>query len=167
MKVFVASLMLLISTFSWASEERVFLQDKPADCMSAIESALTKRGWKISYIDKSRVTASTYRSGKAIAARIDIFYREGGFYYTAEAKRSVSNTNGFTPFSQVDADMPEAWVEDLKEDTKLCQISDSSAPVKEGKDVRSRLEELNNLRKEGLISDDEYKDLRKKILESI
>lgn len=114
--------------------------------------------------------ASIYGKGRRVAAEIRIFYKEGDFYYTGEATKKVSNVTGPNQFTEreVNTNIPETWVKNLKRDTiNSCQSSSSSPSTGEEKDVKRRLEELQNLHKEGFISDDEYKELRKNILESI
>ena len=154
MKIFTTSIMLLISTLSWAAEERIFIADKSLDCMPSIEAALIRRKWNISFIDQSSVKADVHSKGRGVAGKIHIFYKDGSFYYTGEGKRKNKKT---------DVGLPEVWVENLKKDVGACQVNGSSVK----KDAKTRLEELQKLHKDGVISDHEYQELRKKVLESI
>lgn len=168
--VFVLSAMAMVA---YAGEEGVFIEDKPASCLPAVEAAMLSRRWEIQSKTNSAISASIHSKGRGVKAQLTVYFKDSVFYYRGEATRKVISGEWYESEEEIVAsDIPENWLQNLRSDTLvLCARSGHDQPqdnrAENRKTPQERLQTVQTLLDQGLISEEEYQQVRQDILESI
>jgi len=192
MKILLTMILILLTSSLLHAEEGLFLDSMMVGEIPAIERALIGRKWKVVQKSETRISAEM---GRKTRTEITIFYKDGGFYYSVTKarrvpirticggrckpafdigtnlqRRGVSSTA--YKWMELRGGIPERWLEYLRSDTLLSRpllrpLLRPSSSERTNESIKSRLEKIDSLHKEGIIADDEYENLRMEILRSI
>lgn len=162
---------LLLLSLPCPADEGVLLRDKPQLCIQAVQDAFLSRRWKIISQSDTAITANIHSRGRGVDATLSVSYRDNNFYYNGTATREVYSSDWVDIDDGPDkqpSKIPENWIINLQRDATLfCSKIQSRNPAAETDSPEDRLLKLQQLREKGLISEQEYQQLRQKILEDI
>ena len=112
------ALTTLLTSLACAEEGKIFLPDQPWKSHNAIVKALEFRHWEIYQNDNEGIRAKVRSGGRQTSADIHIFHRDDQFYYTATATKTKRRSTGGGRFTEieVEAEVPEFWIQNLRDD---------------------------------------------------
>lgn len=188
------TVLLLLAATSALAAEGVLVSDIPQGLstpavLEKTQRVLVQRKWTVLRTDDTSVDAR--RKDKSNDCSLTVFVSDGALKYRGAAKVSQAWGAGKdAKMVTVDGDIPDDWIEDLESDIKLSLTvavpqgrpasetrsnantgtergSTAGTAVKPRSDgsTRDKLKELEALRKDGLISEPEYQQMRKAVLD--
>ncbi|VUD64961.1 hypothetical protein TDB9533_03444 [Thalassocella blandensis] len=109
---------LLFNQQTYASDEKIFLANQSFEIRSAIIKALEIRQWQVYVNTEAAIKAKVHSNGRRTTADITIYHRDGNIYYTAVARKMQRISMGVGKFRhvEVDTEVPEFWINNLRQD---------------------------------------------------
>ncbi len=137
--------------------------------LNAVKRAFLSRKWNVVHADDSSVTGALQHRG--VDAKLTIYRQENGLSYRCECsrERKVRKIGGrWSTVTDYDY-LPDNWIENLKRDTLSFSSHPASRPTAQSppSSIEMRLLKLDDLRDRGLITEQEYRDARSKVLDEI